>query len=241
MPEEVDGAGLAAEPAAELLEDTVRPVENAAVALDRVAIPGRVLAIVRERSRDWQSERLLLDLDVDAELVEDLMKARIEVGDGDAVGQVERAGAAVVGANEQRVVDEVEVDLECRVLVVEPPRRQAAHVDVERCVPPVVPRCCGRESDLADDLAVQMERVLSRAPVGQMQFRQRHRLDHWGIVADCHEVAWARGSRSDAITSTGMDAALAVIEYRPSQFARSFGRSWLFRIPRVSATPRPFS
>ena len=79
---------------------------------------------------------MLVDLDVDAELVEGLMKARIEVGDGDAAGQVERSGAAVVGANEQRVVDEVD---------------------------------------------------------------------------------------------------------RPSQPARSFGRSWLFRIPRVSATPRPFS
>src|SRR6185503_12154549 len=26
-----------------------------------------------------------------------------------------------------------------------------------------------------------------------------------------------------------------------AESARSFGRSWLFRIPRVSATPRPFS
>src|SRR5439155_21912816 len=68
VPEEMDGAGLAAEPAAELLKHTVSPVEDAAVALDRVAIPGCVLAVLRERRRHRNPEGMLLDLDVDSEL-----------------------------------------------------------------------------------------------------------------------------------------------------------------------------
>src|SRR5205085_3245352 len=49
VPEEMDRAGLAAEPAAELLEHAVGPVEDAAVALDGVAVPGGVLAVLGER------------------------------------------------------------------------------------------------------------------------------------------------------------------------------------------------
>src|SRR5262249_5077844 len=43
VPEEMHRTGLAAEPAGELLEDTVCPVEDAPEALDRVSIVGVVL------------------------------------------------------------------------------------------------------------------------------------------------------------------------------------------------------
>jgi hypothetical protein len=58
--------------------------------------------------------------------------------------------------------------------VMQPPRREAAHVDVEGDVPPVIARRDGGQPDLADDLAVQVQRVLRRAPVGQVQLGQRH-------------------------------------------------------------------
>ncbi len=61
VPEQVHGARLAVEPAAELLEHRVRPVEDPAEARDRVAIPGRVVAIVRERRRHRHAERLLIE------------------------------------------------------------------------------------------------------------------------------------------------------------------------------------
>src|SRR3954451_2287662 len=99
VPEEMDGAGLATEPAAELLEHAVRPVENAAVALDRVAIPGGVLAVLRERRRHQHAERLLLDLDVDSQLVHRLVQLGVEAGDRETVGEGERAAAALMGAN----------------------------------------------------------------------------------------------------------------------------------------------
>src|SRR4029453_5379511 len=113
VPEEEDRAGLAVEPAAELLEDAVGPVEHETEALDRAAIPGCVLAVLRERRSDGEPERLLPDRDVDSELAQRLMEARVEVGHRNTVGELERPDATVMGANEQRVVDEVEVDLKC--------------------------------------------------------------------------------------------------------------------------------
>jgi len=134
-----------------------------------------MLAVLGERRRHRHSERLLFDLDIDTEFAQYRMQLGVEVGDRDAVGKVERASATVVRANDQRVGDEVEVDLEGRVVVMQPPGRKAADVDIERSVPPVITRRRGREADLADDLAVEMQRVLRRAPVGEVQLRQRHR------------------------------------------------------------------
>src|SRR2546430_1039071 len=60
--------------------------------------------------------------------------------------------------------------------MMQPPCRQAAGVDVQPDVPPVVARRCRRQPDLPDDLAIEMQRVLGRAPVGHVQLRQRHGL-----------------------------------------------------------------
>ena len=92
VPEEVHRAGLAVEPAAELLEHGVRPVEDAAEALDRLSIPGRVLDVLGKRRRHRDTERLLLDLDVDAELGEHRVEAGVEVRDGHPVAELERPG-----------------------------------------------------------------------------------------------------------------------------------------------------
>ena len=94
------------------------------------------------------------------------MELGVEVCDREAVDEVERPGATVAGANAQCVVDEVEVDLKCLLVVVQPPGREAAQVDVQRGVPPVVARRRRCEPDLADDLAEEMQCVLGRAPVG---------------------------------------------------------------------------
>jgi hypothetical protein len=73
------------------------------------------------------------------------------------------------------VVDEVEVDLEGRVSFVQPSGGEAAHVDVEGNVPPLVARRRGREADLAHDLAVEVQRVLRRPPVDEVELGERHR------------------------------------------------------------------
>ena len=86
-----------------------------------LAIPGRVLAVLRERRRHRHSERLLPDLDVDSELAQRRVEPGVEVGDRHTVGELERPAATVAGAHDQRVVDEVEVDLERRPVVMQPP------------------------------------------------------------------------------------------------------------------------
>ena len=175
VPEEVYGAGLAVEPAAELLEDRVRPVQDAAEALDRLSIPRRVLDVLGKRRRHRDPERLLLDLDVDAELGEHRVEAGVEVRDGHPVAELERPVAPVAGLHEQGVIEEVESDLEGRPAMTEAPCREPADVDVEGCVPPVVARRRRGEPDLADDLGVEVQGVLRRAPVGEVQLGERHR------------------------------------------------------------------
>ena len=96
--------------------------------------------ILRERRRHRHAERLLLDLHVDPELAEQRVEAGIELRDGQSVAELERLRATVGRSHGHGVIDEVEGDLERRVVVMQPSRLQPAHVDVERDVPPVVAR-----------------------------------------------------------------------------------------------------
>ena len=78
------GARLAVEPAAELLEHGLGPVEDPPEALDRVVIPGGVFCVLRERSLHRDAERLLEDLDVDCDFAEQAMHLCIEGRDGNS-------------------------------------------------------------------------------------------------------------------------------------------------------------
>jgi hypothetical protein len=98
--------------------------------------------------------------------------AGVEVRDRHSAAELEGRRAAVAGLDDKRVIDEVERDLEGRIAVMQPSRREAADVDVERDVPPVVARRRGRQPDLAEYLAVQMQRVFRCAPIAQMELGQ---------------------------------------------------------------------
>ena len=105
----------------------------------------------------------------------------------------------------QGVVEEVKPDLEGRPAMMQAPCRKSADVDVEGCVPPVVLRRRRGKPDLADDLRVQVQRVLRRAPLSQVQLGERH-----GFVTtmrDVVEIAPApvlpgprRSGRSDVLS-----------------------------------------
>jgi len=80
-------------------------------------------------------------------------------------------------------------------VMVEAPGCESADVDVQRSVPPVVARCRRRQPDLAEDLAVQVQRVLCRAPVGQVQLRQCHRRETVSVnVAASKPPRWTTPS-----------------------------------------------
>jgi hypothetical protein len=96
------------------------------------------------------------------------VEAGVELRDRQPCAERERRGSAVRRPDDHGVIDEVDRDLERRVAMMQPPRREPADVDVQRHVPPVVARRRGGQPDLAEDLAVEMQRVLGRAPVGQM-------------------------------------------------------------------------
>jgi hypothetical protein len=102
------------------------------------------------------------------------VEAGIEVRDRQSPAELEGLRATVSRPDDHGVVDEVDRDLERRVAMMQAPCRETADVDVQRDVPPVVARWRRRQPDLADDLAVEMQRVPRLAPVGQMQLRQRH-------------------------------------------------------------------
>ena len=141
MPEEVDRTRLAAVPAGELLEDPVRPVEDPPEALDRVGVVGRVLGVLGERRRHRDAERLLADRDVDAEPPQARRGAARRTPRPRARRERERLRCTAARPHDEPVVDEVEVDLERHAgRRVHAARRQPAHVDVERHVPPVVAR-----------------------------------------------------------------------------------------------------
>ncbi len=174
MPEEVYGAGLAVEPAAELLEDGVRPVEDASEAVDGLVIPRRMLHVLAKRCLHGDAERLLLNRDVDAEVVKRVVQAGVEVRDRQAACEREGSDPTVASLHDESVVDEVERDLELGFPVMEATRRQAADVDVEGRVPPVVARRGRREPDLAENLAVEVEGVLRRPPVCEVELGEGH-------------------------------------------------------------------
>jgi hypothetical protein len=134
-----------------------------------------VLDVLGKRRRHRHAERLLLDLDVEAELGEHGVETGVEVRDGYPVAELEQPVAHVRGLDDQCVINEVAPDLEGRVAMVQAPCCEPADVDVEGGVPPVVAGCRGREPDLADDLGVQVQGVLCRAPVGEVHLRKRHR------------------------------------------------------------------
>src|ERR687890_756626 len=80
VPEEMDGARLAAVPAGEFLQDAVRPFERPPELPDDVAVVARVLLVSRERRVDHQAERHLPDRDVDLQPPEQRVQRRIELG-----------------------------------------------------------------------------------------------------------------------------------------------------------------
>jgi hypothetical protein len=128
----------------------------------------------QDACRHRDAKRLLLDLDVDAELAEHFVDTGVEVRDRQPVSELEGPRAAVRGPDDQGVIEEVQGDLEGGVALMQPSGREPTNVDVERDVPPVVARRRRREADLPEDLAVEMQSVLRRPPVAQVQFGKCH-------------------------------------------------------------------
>src|ERR671914_930515 len=130
--------------------------------------------VLREGRGRREAERLFPDLDIDAQPAQAFVQADVEVGDRSSGFEAEGFRPTIGGPHDERVVDEVDDDLESRAAMVHAPRGETADVDVQRDVPPMVARRRRSQSDLADDLAVQMQRVLRGTPAVEVQLREGH-------------------------------------------------------------------
>jgi hypothetical protein len=133
-----------------------------------------MLGVLTKRALHCETERFLLNRDVDAEVAERLVQVGVEAGDRQPAGEEERFRPAVSRLHDESILEKVEDDLEFRFVVVEATGGEAADVDVERHVPPVVPRSRRRQPHLPEDLAVEVERVLRRTPVCEVKLGERH-------------------------------------------------------------------
>ena len=171
-PEEVHGADLAEEPAAEHLEDAIHLDERPPEPLHLLAVVRRVLRVLLERDGVGDLHRHRPHGRGQPEPIEVLHQLGVEVGDG-ARSQVHRRGRAVRHRDVEAVGEEVEVDLEGPGLPWDERRRQATGRHIQRHVPPVVHHGCGGQAHLADDLRPQLQRVSRRLPLGDGQRRPR--------------------------------------------------------------------
>jgi hypothetical protein len=137
-------------------------------------VPGGVLGVLAEGRRYRDTERLFKNRDVDAQVPKGLVQVGVEPCNRQAAREREGLDPPFSALHDESVVDEVERDLELGFPVVKATRGEAADVDVERRVPPVVARRRRGEPDLAEDLTVEVEGVLRRSPVREVELRESH-------------------------------------------------------------------
>ncbi len=168
-PEEMNRAALAAEARAETLEDRLDAAERLPVLLHRDRVIARVLPVVREQRRHGALLGHPCDADLDSDRPE-LPEQRVVKFADRSRRQREGADVPFAVLDDDPVVDEIEVDGQRAVPVGHRARRQPSRGDVERDVPPLVHLRRQRQTDLADDLHVELQRGVSVAPVGDSEF-----------------------------------------------------------------------
>ncbi len=117
------------------------------------------------------------DVHLDPEATQSIHECRIEVRDRHR-GKREPLDAAVVGRDDQPVVDEVERDLERPRAMAYWRGRKPARRHIERDVPPVVHQRRGGQPDFADDLSPKVKSVTGLAPGRERQVRPSRGVIH---------------------------------------------------------------
>ena len=167
-PEKMHRAALPDEPRSELLEHSVRLNQDSPESVGVLGVVRLVLRVFSKRNRVGNLVRLGVDFDFDPERSQHCHKLGIELGNR-ARRKNKRPDTAFAGPDDQRVVDEVEVDLEGPIAIRNRRGRKPARRNVQRGVPEVINRRAQRESNLADNLALHMKRRISVFPLLQGQ------------------------------------------------------------------------
>lgn len=169
-PEEMHRARLAEKAGPELLEYAIAVHQDLVKPAHRIRVIRCVLRILRKRDRVGDFVRYLVNGDVDSEVFQIGHDRRVEARDR-LTGQRESPLGAVAGRDAERVIDEIEVDLERAVAVGDRRGRQPARRDVERDVPGVIEPGRLRQPDLAGDLGEELQHRAAVAPRRDWQVR----------------------------------------------------------------------
>ena len=181
-PEEMHGARLSKKRRAEIREDLVRTQQDAPEAVCEIGIVGTVRLILVERNRVWDFVRHRIDTQIQPEFTQRHEHRRIEGCNRHGLER-NRVGRAVAHTQPQKMVDEIELDLEIAPGEGDHGRVQSARSDMQRQMPGMVQPRPPLETDLTHDLRPQMQRVTAVPPRRIGQFRpqsfvlnHRHRL-----------------------------------------------------------------
>ena len=132
-------------------------------ARDVIGVVLRVQVILVEWHRVLDFNRHGPDAHVDVEVAQPFHEFDVEIGDRHR-RQRKTLDAAVIPGDAQLVVDKIEQNVEGALAAAVLRRHQAARVDAEGRVPPMIDERRAGEPHLAGDLRPQLQRVAGLAP-----------------------------------------------------------------------------
>ena len=174
-PEEVHGAALAQEVAAEALEQRCRGQQDAPEGVRGGRVVGRVDRVFLETDRVRDLDRHRPDLHRKAGTLEHRHDGLVEVGDRPGLER-QRLGHAVGALEHERVVDEVEREAERPPAQTQGGSREPARAHAESDVPEVIGRRGEGETHLAHDLRPQVQGRAGGLPGLERQRRPGSRV-----------------------------------------------------------------
>jgi hypothetical protein len=161
------GLALPVEARRELGQDAMGSSEDAPVARDCVGVVAGVQGVVGERRAVPEVKGFRMDVDIDSDLAEDSEKLQVEVRARRALSEFYRPFLAVAGGDQQPVIEQIEQDLHISIstTIGHGSGAQATCRRQQGDVPPVVSKRHERHPNLADDLRVAVQCLLSRLPI----------------------------------------------------------------------------
>ena len=189
-PEELWRARLSEKVRAEPVEDELRLDQSGVEPFHLLAVVRADGTVLQERDRGRDLDRHRHDARVrQAEPGEAVQHLPVEVRDRHG-GERDGRPSAAARNDHERVIDEVEVDLERFVPARHHRRRQSPRRHEERRIPPVVHQGCQRQPDLPDDLRPHVDRVERFLPfgVGERRPLVRGGVAHPGQRSACSQL-----------------------------------------------------
>jgi hypothetical protein len=178
-PEEVPRARFANEPSPEQAQKPVGPYQRGPEPPSGLRVVRAVLVVVKEWDRPREPYRAGQHRDVHAEILDGSHHVAVEDCDQSGLEDDTTVGAAG-GVDPQHMLGEVEPDLQAEPPGVHERRGEAPIGHVQRDPPPVIDHRLQGQTDLADYLGPQVQRVAGVRPAGEGLLRPA--AGHIGVI-----------------------------------------------------------